>query len=137
MKLFHFLCFLLSALPVFAQDTKVLYHNVKVVRIPTGPNTSKLESLVSEYRLNVWTEHPSPNSHLDVEVPSEKYSSFTAAVDGILKEEGITTPIVTMHEDLGESIRKEREGSVSASELRAQGNSSVTLVWLVFTIVPP
>jgi len=121
MKPVRFLCFLLSALPVFAQDTRVLYHNVKVVRIPTGPNTSKLESLVTKYQLNVWTEHASPNSHLDVEVPREKYTSFTTAVDGILKEEGITTPIVTMHEDLGESIRKESEGSVSASKLRVQG----------------
>ena len=137
MKPVRFLCFLLSALPVFALDTKVRYHNGKVVRIPTGPNTSKLESLVSKYQLNVWTEHASPNSHLDVEVPPEKYTSFTTAVDGILKEEGITTPIVTMHEDLEESIRKELEDNGSASKLRAQGNSSITLVWLVFTIIPP
>jgi hypothetical protein len=129
MKPIHFLCFLLSALPVFvqSQDTSVRYQNFKVIRIPTGTDTSKLESLVAQYRLNVWTEHALPNSHLDVEVPPDKYTNFTTAVDGILKEEGITTRIVVMHEDLGESLRKESEGGVSASELRAKG--TVASLW--------
>jgi hypothetical protein len=48
-------------------------------------------------------------------------------VDGILKEEGITTPVVTMHTDLGESIRKESESSISVSELREQG--TVASLW--------
>jgi hypothetical protein len=130
MKPTHFLCFLLSALPVFSQpqDTSVRYRNHKVIRIPTGSNTLKLESLVTEYQLNVWTEHVLPNSHLDVEVPPEKYTSFTSAVDGVLKEQGITTPIGMMHEDLGQSIEKESEGSLSASQLRAQGKVFVTLI---------
>jgi hypothetical protein len=123
MKPINFLCFVLSALTVFAQpqDSSVQYQGFKVLRIPTGPNTLKLEALVTNYQLNVWTEHALPNSHLDVEVPPEKYTSFATAVDSILKDDGITTPIVTMHNDLGESIRKESEGSISASQLRAQG----------------
>lgn len=123
MKPVHFLCFLLSALPLFAQpqDSSLRYQNFKVIRIPTGPNTLKLESLVTEYQLNTWTEHALPNSHLDVEVPPEKYTTFTKAVNGILAEEGITAPVVLMHNDLGESIRKESEGSLSATQLRAQG----------------
>ena len=138
MKPIHFLSFLLTAIPVFAQPhvSSVRYQNFKVIRIPTGQNTLKLESLVTEYQLNLWTEHALPNSHLDVEVPPEKYTNFTRAVDAVLKEEGITTPIVTMHENLGESIRKEGEGSLSVSQLRTQGTVlTLTLVWLVFTMI--
>ena len=125
MKLGRFLSFLLSALPVLAvtfQDTSVIYDNVKVLRIPTGNNTSKLDSLVSKYELNVWTVHTRPNSHLDVEVPAEKYTGFTTAVSSILKEDGIPVPIITMHEDLGASIRKESEGVFSAIKLVTQSN---------------
>ena len=132
MKPIHFLSFLFTAIPVFAQPphvSSVHYQNFKVIRIPTGQNTLKLESLVNEYQLNLWTEHALPNSHLDVEVPPEKYANFTMAVNSILKEEGITTPIVTMHENLGESIRKEGEGSLTVSQLRTQGKGNSSTLW--------
>ncbi len=152
MAFIRFVCFFaLSALPVLAtifqvqdiplqlQDPSTLYDNVKVLRIPTGHDISKLESLISEYQLNVWTEHLLPNSHLDIEVPAEKFSNFTTTINSILKDDGITAPIITMHEDLGESIRKESEGIPSASELKAQGTGSVTsylhdMLW-IFTVI--
>ena len=124
MKLSRFLGLFLSALPVLAvpfQDNCALYNGVKVIRIPTGDISDKLASLVSEYGLDVWTGHTQPNSHLDVEVPAAKYPEFSTAVSSLLKDDGITVPIITMHEDLAASIRNESEGIVSATELEAQG----------------
>ena len=129
MKL-SFLSIFLSALAVLAvpfQDNCAHYDNVKVIRIPTGDINDKLDSLVSEYGLDVWTGHTQPNSHLDVEVPAEKYSGFSTAVSGLLKDDGITVPIITMHEDLAASIRNESEGIVSATELKAQGTFCIIL----------
>jgi len=124
MKLSHFLGFLVSALPVLAvpfQNASAIYDNVKVLRIPTGNITSELDSLVSKYNLDAWTLHIRPDCHLDVEVPAEKYSEFTTTVNGLLKGNGITVPIITMHEDLGASIRKESEETFSTTELKIQG----------------
>ena len=144
MTLNRFACLLVTALPVLAaifqvqevpsqlHDSSTLYDNVKVLRIPTGRDTFKLASLISEYQLSVWTEHLLPNSHLDVEVPAEVYWNVTTTVNGILEEDGITAPIIVMHEDLGESIRKESEGIVPASELKAQGTGRVTHACCVF-----
>jgi len=144
MTLNRFVYLLVSALPALAaifqvqevpshlHDSSTVYDNVKVLRIPTGHDISKLESLISKYQLNIWTEHPLPNSHIDVEVPAEVYWNFTTTVNGILEEDGITAPMITMHEDLGESIRKESEGIVPASELKAQGTGCVTRACHVF-----
>ena len=56
------------------------------------------------------------------------------AVDGILKAEGIAMSIVTMHQDLRESIRKESEGSASGSQLHAQGTVVFTLVLCTYVL---
>ena len=102
----------------------MLYDNIKVFRIPTGHNTSKLDTVVSQYQLNRWTERTLPNSHVDLEVPLPKLANFTNAINAILAEEGITQPIITMHEDLGVSIRQEFEGATSLSELKIQSKCS-------------
>lgn len=120
MKFISFLSLVVASLPALAvpfQDTSALYDNVKVLRLPTGNVTDQLNALVSKYDLTLWTLHPLPNSHLDVEVPQAKYSDFIKEAKGVLNSGGIAHSIVTMHEDLGQSIREESSNMVSAKEL--------------------
>ncbi|KAF9524325.1 putative carboxypeptidase [Crepidotus variabilis] len=132
MKVSSFFGILLATLPALAvpfHDTSSLYDNVKVLRIPTGNVTERLDALVSKYDLTLWTLHPLPNSHLDVEVPQDKYSQFIGDVNAVLNAGGIQHSIVTMHEDLGDSIRKESENMVSAQDLKLEAGALAGPEW--------
>lgn len=111
------------ALPAFAipvHDHTMGYDGIKVLRIPTGNSTSRLDSLIDSLDLSVWTHSTRPNSHIDVQVPKDVYKTFTSSVSEILKQEGVTYPVEVMHEDLGASIREEAKSIVSADAFRAQ-----------------
>ncbi|PPQ70189.1 hypothetical protein CVT24_003905 [Panaeolus cyanescens] len=119
MKLAGVFALFAVVLPAFADHTAG-YDGIKVLRIPTGNSTARLDSLIESLDLSVWTHASRPNSHIDVEVPKDVYKIFTSSVGKILKEEGVTYPIEVMHEDLGVSIRKESEGLVKADEFTIQ-----------------
>jgi Carboxypeptidase activation peptide len=117
----------LPAVAVPVRDHTTGYDGIKVLRIPTGNSTAKLDAFVESLDLNIWTHSVRPNSHLDVEVPKNVYKTFTSGINKLLKEEGITYPVEVMHEDLGVSIRKEAEGLVTADQFTIQGLSSFRL----------
>lgn len=117
MKAFSLLTFLATAalsvlaLPATPLDSAVQYQGVKVLRVPVGEDTAPIDQLISTLSLERWTVHSTPNSHVDVEVPQDKYDEFVSAVDKISAESNITQDIVVMHEDLAQSIKEESEGS--------------------------
>jgi hypothetical protein len=104
--------FLSAALSVLAlpKDPIAQYEGVKVLRVPTGADITPLENLVSSLNLERWTSQFSPYSHADVEVPKDKYDAFMNGVNSLMTEEQRRVGIVTMHENLAESIRLESEG---------------------------
>ncbi|KAH6904176.1 putative carboxypeptidase [Coprinopsis sp. MPI-PUGE-AT-0042] len=111
------------AIAVPVRDHTTGYNGVKVLRIPTGNSTARLDTLIDSLDLDVWTHSSRPNSHIDVQVPKDVYTSFTSKVNSILKEEGV------MHEDLGASIRKEAEGIVSSADFTAQAGLANNAWW--------
>ncbi|KAF9524324.1 putative carboxypeptidase [Crepidotus variabilis] len=132
MKTSHFFALFLPALPALSSpvhDTSTLYDNVKVMRIPTGNVTEALTQLVAQHGLTLWTLHPQPQSHLDVEVPSPKYSGFIQDVTDVLDTGGIDHALVTMHENLGESIRRESENTFSAQDLKLEAGALAGPEW--------
>ncbi|KAF9051992.1 putative carboxypeptidase [Panaeolus papilionaceus] len=119
-RIFSLLAVLLPVIAVPARDHTSGYDGIKVLRIPTGKNTAKLDALIESLELDVWTHASRPDSHVDVEVPKNIYKTFTSSVSKILKEEGVTYPVEIMHEDLGVSIRKESEGLINADQFTIQ-----------------
>ena len=111
----------LPAVAVPVHDHTMGYDGIKVLRIPTGNSTAKLNRFVEDLDLDIWTHSVRPNSHIDVEVPKDKFQSFTTSINKLLTEEGITTPVEVMHEDLGASIRKEAEGIATSNSLSRLG----------------
>lgn len=125
MKAFSILAALASAAlsvlaaPAAAVDSTLQYDGVKVLRVPVGADIAPIDKLVSSLDLERWTTRSIPNSHVDVEVPQDKYDYFVSEVKKISQSSKISLDIVTMHEDLGKSIREEREGlhSTQAGQL--------------------
>lgn len=88
----------------------IAYNGVKVLRVPTGASTAALYDVVSRLELTggLWTELVS-NSHLDLEVPQDKFAEFLTAAEKYVKEQGLQEGLRVMHKDLGQSIRQESE----------------------------
>lgn len=112
---------------VYATSPEVLgapYDGVKVLRVPTGASTTALDELISSLHLERWTQRSHPSSHIDVEVPADVLDYFVKEANAISASQNVTYPIVTMHEDLGESIRQETAGMFDAKdEVSAQGTN--------------
>ncbi|CAA7260302.1 unnamed protein product [Cyclocybe aegerita] len=115
-RAFALLAAVLPALALPVHDNSFPYIGVKVLRIPTGNTTAAIDDIVAQFDLSSWTAVSRPNSHIDVEVPKDKFAAFTKAAKTILNQEGITYPIETMHEDLAASIRKESEYLLASSK---------------------
>jgi hypothetical protein len=96
-----------SAPPTTVVDHVSQYDGVKVLRVPTGADTAPLDTLIESFELERWTTGSTANSHIDVQVPQDKYSEFISAVAGISATGNVTRSVITMHEDLGKSIREE------------------------------
>ncbi|PPQ70195.1 hypothetical protein CVT24_003911 [Panaeolus cyanescens] len=97
------------------------YEGVKVLRIPTGKDTTALDALIKRLDLNVWTHASRPFSHVDVEVPSDLYNTFLSSIEKISQDSGISNSFTVLHDDLGASIRKEAAGFKFSAELATQG----------------
>lgn len=104
------LCLQAVAVALPENNPASLYMGVKVVRVPTGPSVEilqRLESVVSDLNLELWTGTPRINAHVDVEVPPAVYDAFMSATNELLSDAGILQPVTIMHEDLGMSILDE------------------------------
>ncbi|KAH8930251.1 Zn-dependent exopeptidase [Atractiella rhizophila] len=117
LSLLSLFAFALAA-PTTTSDPTAQYDGVKVLRIPTSTQAfaDSLSAIVDKHGVELWTHHFAPNSNVDVQVSPEKYDAFVGEVNALLSSSGYGTGnrkagILTMHEDLGESIRKESEGS--------------------------
>lgn len=102
---------LLFAAAAYALPAKVTYDGTKVLRIETGDSekaAAGLKKIITDLGLPLWTQIVAPNTHVDFEVPKEKFAAFKKAVAGEFTYE-------TMHEDLGASIKEESSSdSISA-----------------------
>jgi hypothetical protein len=99
------LCALLFAFT----HAKVSYDGYKVLRIALGANEAdaeKVNALVTNLDLDIWTHTIAPNRNVDVQVPPEKLSAFLSGLGEI--------PYSTMYEDLGAAIREESDAIASA-----------------------
>jgi hypothetical protein len=106
-----------------AADHVSKYDGVKVLRVPTGADVKPIEALIESLDLERWTTTPTANSHVDVEVPQDKHDEFVAAANAISATANIKQPIVTMHEDLGKSIRDESAPSPEAKSANKLGKT--------------
>ncbi|KAG8787405.1 hypothetical protein FRC12_015593 [Ceratobasidium sp. 428] len=97
------------------------YAGTKVFRIPTGNQnqTDRISSLISTLDLPAWTTARLAYSHIDVEVAKGKLDGFHKALKTVSPK--LDEQLVTMHEDLGESILKEAEGMNSPQVDRFAG----------------
>ncbi|PPQ71458.1 hypothetical protein CVT24_011970 [Panaeolus cyanescens] len=118
--IFALFAVVLPAIAIPVRDHTTGYDGIKVLRIPTGNSTARLDALIDTLDLSVWTHASLPNSHIDVEVPKNVFKKFTSSVGQILKDEGVNAAVEVMHEDLGVSIRKEAEGLVTADQFTVQ-----------------
>lgn len=87
-----------------------IYAGTKVFRIPTGNQnqTAKISNLIDTLGLPAWTTARISYSHIDVQVSKKNLAGFHNALKGV--DPALDSQLVTMHEDLGESILKEAEG---------------------------
>ncbi|KAG9118696.1 hypothetical protein FRC07_006666 [Ceratobasidium sp. 392] len=86
------------------------YAGTKVFRIPTGNQvqTDRISGLIDTLGLPAWTSARLAYSHIDVEVAKGKLAGFHQALKSVSPT--LDQQLVTMHEDLGESILKEAVG---------------------------
>ena len=113
------------AIPVEEASTDHVsrYDGVKVLRVPTGADIKPIEALIESLDLERWTTNPTANSHVDVEVPQDKLDEFVQAANVISATANIKQPIITMHEDLGKSIREESAVSPEAKSANKLGTT--------------
>ncbi|KAF8604743.1 putative carboxypeptidase [Ceratobasidium sp. AG-I] len=112
----RFLQATVTAVAVWASATLALpsqrntYAGAKVYRIPTGNQnqTAKISSLIDTLGLPAWTTARIAYSHIDVQVSKENLAGFHNALKAV--DPALDSQLITMHEDLGESILKEAEG---------------------------
>jgi|SRR3569833_67328 len=92
-------CFLAVAIAAALREQKVSYDGYKVVRVSVGDELSHINDIVAELGLTTWKGAPKANSPADIVVPPAQVAAFHSRIDGL--------EAVTMHEDLGASMKAE------------------------------
>lgn len=98
------------------------YAKSQVIRVPVGNSTqvASINNIISRLGLDTWASASSTNPFFDIVLPPTHAAQFSSE---ILQ---LGVPVTIMHADLGESILKESEVSMSKS---AQGlHSGLELV---------
>lgn len=96
--------------------SKVSYEGSKVFRLNGGADTAKVKSIISKYKLDVWTGPVKANSHVDVVVPPSLITKFEKETEDIESE--------IMHEDLGASIADETNYEIYAGTVNSTFRSA-------------
>lgn len=91
-----------------SNSNAVSYDGYKVVRLPVGPNASKLTEIISTLGLSTWKGAPRANSFADIVVSPSQAAAFEEATADY--------DAVVMHEDLGASIAAESSEVDSSSK---------------------
>lgn len=91
----------ITASALDAATSKPSYHGQKVFRIPVTDEDDGLliQSLVDKLGLVVWQPPSKKGAFADMQVPADQLRAFNKAMEH--------RKIITMHEDLGKSIKNE------------------------------
>lgn len=96
MKLLAFLPFAAAAATV---PQSVSYDGHKVFRVPVTDDGSFLRSILDKLDVSIWQPPSKKGAFADIHVPPHSLAPFEQALEG--------HEVITMHQDLGESIRNE------------------------------
>ncbi|KAJ6781181.1 hypothetical protein PWT90_05958 [Aphanocladium album] len=96
-----FLAFLPLAAAVATPPQKVSYDGHKVFRVPVTDDGSFLRGVIDKLDVSTWQPPSKKGAFADIHVPPHSLKAFQDALQG--------HELITMHNDLGESIRKEGE----------------------------
>ncbi|KAM3550405.1 hypothetical protein MY1884_008268 [Beauveria asiatica] len=96
MKLLAFLPFAAAAATV---PQSVSYDGHKVFRVPVTDDGSFLRSVLDKLDVSIWQPPSKKGAFADIHVPPHSLAPFEQALEG--------HEVITMHQDLGESIRNE------------------------------
>ncbi|OAA72837.1 carboxypeptidase A1 precursor [Akanthomyces lecanii RCEF 1005] len=102
-----FLALLPLAAAVATVPQSVSYDGHKVFRVPVTDDGSFLRSLIAKLDVSTWQPPSKKGAFADIHVPPHALKPFEQALQG--------HEVVTMHEDLGESIRNEGAYQVYAA----------------------
>ncbi|TQV93843.1 carboxypeptidase A1 precursor [Cordyceps javanica] len=94
-----FLAFLPFAAAAATVQQAVSYDGHKVFRVPVTDDGSYLRSVLDKLEVSTWQPPAKKGAFADIQVPPQSLKLFEEALKG--------HEIITMHEDLGESIRNE------------------------------
>lgn len=94
-----FLAFLPLAAAVATAPQSVSYDGHKVFRVPVTDDGSFLRSVIAKLDVSTWQPPSKKGAFADIHVPPHALKPFEQALQG--------HEVITMHEDLGQSIRDE------------------------------
>lgn len=89
------------------------YDGYKVFRVDVGRDAERVNGVIDKLGLSTWMGKPRAGGKSDIVVPPSAVESFAKEVEGL--------GMLTMHEDLGASIREQEEYSVYAGECFTKG----------------
>ncbi|ATY65742.1 carboxypeptidase A1 precursor [Cordyceps militaris] len=102
-----FLAFLPFAAAAVTAPQAVSYDGHKVFRVPVTDDGSFLRSVLDKLDVSTWQPPAKKGAFADIHVPPQSLQPFAQALKG--------HEVITMHEDLGQSIRKEGAFQVYAA----------------------
>ncbi|OAA54702.1 carboxypeptidase A1 precursor [Cordyceps fumosorosea ARSEF 2679] len=102
-----FLAFLPFAAAAATVPQSVSYDGHKVFRVPVTDDGSFLRSVLEKLDVTTWQPPAKKGAFADIHVPPQSLKPFQEALEG--------HEVITMHENLGESIRSEQTYQVYAA----------------------
>lgn len=104
-----FLAFLPFAAAAATVPQSVSYDGHKVFRVPVTDDGSFLRSVLEKLDVTTWQPPAKKGAFADIHVPPQSLKPFQEALEG--------HEVITMHENLGESIRSEQTYQVYAGKV--------------------